>query len=70
MASGRGARPAQFAQVLPSSFPQSVSASAYDRGWTLLEIEEVDGQEKAIRAFKTSRAPGSMNDPIKARVSV
>ena len=32
---------------------------AYDRGWTLLEIEEVDGQEKAIRAFKTSRASPS-----------
>lgn len=25
---------------------------SYDHGWTLLEIEEVDGEEKCVRAFK------------------
>ena len=25
---------------------------AYESGWTLLEIEEVKGEEKAVRAWK------------------
>jgi hypothetical protein len=31
--------------------------NAYDMGWTLLEIEEVDGEEKAVRAFKRLNSP-------------
>jgi hypothetical protein len=29
-----------------------VLQEAYNRGWMLLEIEEIDGQEKAVRAFR------------------
>jgi hypothetical protein len=30
---------------------------AYERGWTLIEIEEIDGKEQAVRAFKRSQKP-------------
>jgi hypothetical protein len=29
--------------------------ASYDRGWMLLEIEEVNGEEKCVRAFKKNQ---------------
>jgi hypothetical protein len=59
-------RPHLELAALPNPFPEpgalymtmspgqwdALLQNAYDRGWVLLEIEEVNGQEKAVRAFK------------------
>ena len=36
--------------------------AAYDAGHTLLEIEEVDGQEKAVRAYRRHNVGGQARE--------
>lgn len=59
-------RPPLDSRPLPTLFPEPrmnymtcspgqwnhTLQAGYDRGWTLLEIEEVNGEEKAVRAWK------------------
>lgn len=58
---------------LPNPFPEPGTAymtispgqwdalleGAYKDGWTLLEIEEVDGQEMPVRAYRANNTPHS-----------
>jgi len=59
-------RPKLDSTPLPNPFPEpgaqyitcspgqwdAMLKGAYESGWTLLEIEEVKGEEKAVRAWK------------------
>ena len=40
-----------YMTVSPGQWDELLN-EAYNRGWTLLEIEEVAGEEKCVRAFK------------------
>ena len=41
----------QFITCSPGQWDTLLNA-AYESGWMLLEIEEVNGEEKAVRAWK------------------
>jgi hypothetical protein len=44
----------RYITMSPDQWDVLLKAS-YDRGWTLLEIEEVNGEEKCVRAFKKNQ---------------
>ncbi len=64
-------RPKLDSTPLPNPFPEpgaqyitcspgqwdAMLKGAYESGWTLLEIEEVKGEEKAVRAWKKHNVP-------------